>query len=161
MQKRKERVEMANKHRTDTEYDMAVEYPLLEISGYYKAVSFHRNGTPDKSQWTISVDDEFDLFAKTKLDGQIYDDKGYNLWIVNETAEVLGYTEHGSETRMARFEDGTRSDHWHGYPANYLRAKNDIPPMALLRDWKAKGLIRKSDITRIKQQKPCSLQRFL
>ena len=52
---------MANKHRTDTEYDMAVEYPLLEISGYYKAVSFHRNGTPDKSQWTISVDDEFDL----------------------------------------------------------------------------------------------------
>lgn len=68
---------MANKHRTDVEYDMAVEYPMLKISGYYKAVSFHRNGTPDKSQWIISVDDEFDLFAKTKLDGQIYDDKGY------------------------------------------------------------------------------------
>ena len=46
---------MANKHRTDVEYDMAVEYPMLKISGYYKAVSFHRNGTPDKSQWIISM----------------------------------------------------------------------------------------------------------
>ena len=152
---------MANKHRTDVEYDMATEYPDYQIAGFYKAVSYHRNGTSDKSQWTISVDDEFDLFAQTKHDGQIYDDKGYNLWIVNDMVEVLGYTEHGSETRMARFEDGTRSNHWHGYPANYLRAKNDIPPMSLLREWKKKGLIEKSDITRLKQQKPCSLQKSL
>ena len=152
---------MANKHRTDIEYDMSTEYPAYKIAGYYKSVSYHRNGTADKSQWTISVDDEFDLFAKAKRDGQIYDDKGYALWIVSEVACVLGLTEHDSETRLARFVDGTRSDHWHGYPANYMRAKNDIPPMSLLRQWKENGLIEKSDITRLKQQKPCRLQRSL
>lgn len=152
---------MANKHRTDVEYDMTAEYPEFKISGYYKAVSYHRNGTPDKSQWIISVDDEFDLFAQAKRDCQIFDDKGHALWIIGDAACVLGYTEHQSETRLARFEDGTRSDHWHGYPANYLRAKNDIPPMSLLRLWKDQGLIRKSDITRLKQQKPCSLQKSL
>jgi hypothetical protein len=152
---------MANNHRTDVEYDMSTEYPDYEIAGYYKAVSYHRNGTAGKSQWTISVDDEFDLFAKAKRDGQIFDDKGYALWIVADAACVLGITEHESETRLARFEDGTRSDHWHGYPANYLRAKNDIPPMSLLRQWKESGLIEKSDITRLKLQKPCSLQRSL
>ena len=152
---------MANKHRTDMEYDVSTEYPTYNITGYYKSVSYHRNGTADKSQWTISVDDEFDLFAKTKRDGQIYDDKGYALWIVSDVACVLGVTEHNSETRLARFVDGTRSDHWHGYPANYMRAKNDIPPMSLLKQWKESGLIEKSDITRLKQQKPCSLQKSL
>lgn len=152
---------MANNHRTDVEYDMSFEYPDYEIAGYYTAVSYHRNGTVGKSQWTISVDDEFDLFAKAKRDGQLFDDKGYALWIVADAACVLGLTEHESETRLARFEDGTRSDHWHGYPANYLRAKNDIPPMSLLRLWKVEGLIEKSDLIRLKQQKPCSLQKSL
>lgn len=32
---------MANKHRTDVEYDMTAEYPEYNIAGYYKAVSFH------------------------------------------------------------------------------------------------------------------------
>lgn len=152
---------MANQYRTDVEYDMSVEYPDYHISGFYKAVSYHRNGTAGKSQWTISVDEEVDLFAKTKKDGHVYDDKGYALWIVVEKAAVLGLTEHQSETRLARFVDGTKSDHWHGYPANYLRAKNDIPPMHLLRQWKKDGLIEKSDITRLKLQKPCSLQKSL
>lgn len=152
---------MANVHRTDVEYDISAEYPAYGIDGFYKAVSYHRNGTADKSQWIISVDEEFELFAMTKRDGQIYDDKGYNLWVVNDKTQVLGYTEHGSETRMARFEDGTRSNHWHGYPANYMRAKNDIPPMPLLREWKEKGFIEKSEIKRMKNQKPCSLQRSL
>ena len=125
---------MANKYRTDIDYDMSVEYPEYEIKGYYKSVSYHRNGTADKSQWSISVDDK---------------------------AGVLGYTEHYSETRLARFIDGSRSNHWHGYPANYLRAKNDIPPISLLRIWKERGLIGKSDITRMKYQKPCSLQKSL
>lgn len=152
---------MANIHRTDVEYDMSSEYPDYEIVGYYKAVSYHRNGTAGKSQWSIPVDDEFDLFAKAKKDGQIFDDKGYALWIVGDAACVLGVTEHESKTRLARFVDGTRTDHWHGYPANYLRAKNDIPPMSLLRQWKDDGLIEKSDITRLKLQKPCSLQKSL
>lgn len=152
---------MANIHRTDVEYDMATEYPNYQIAGYYKAVSYHRNGTGGKSQWTISVDDEIDLFAVAKRDGQIFDDKGYAIWIIDSKAGVLGVTEHDSETKLARFVDGTRSDHWHGYPANYLRAKNDIPPMTLLRLWKDRGLIEKSDITRMKTQKPCSLQKSL
>ena len=152
---------MTNNHRTDVEYDMATEYPDYQIAGYYKAVSYHRNGTCGKSQWTISVDDELDLFAEAKRDGQLFDDKGYAIWIIDNNAGVLGVTEHDSETKLARFVDGTRSDHWHGYPANYLRAKNDIPPMTLLKLWKDRGLIEKSDMTRMKNQKPCSLQKSL
>lgn len=152
---------MENVHRTDVEYDMIEEFPDYKIDVFYKAVSYHRNGTTGKSQWIISVDEEIELFAKTKRDNQIFDDKGYALWIVSDAACVLGLTERNSETRIARFEDGTRSNHWHGYPANYLRAKNDIPPMALLKQWKDRGFIEKSDITRLKQQKPCSLQKSL
>lgn len=140
---------------------MSVEYPEYDINGYYKSVSYHRNGTAYKSQWIISVDDEFDLFAKAKRDNQIFDNKGYAIWVIDDKSSVLGYTEHNSETRLARFIDGSRSNHWHGYPANYLRAKNDIPPISLLRIWKDRGLISKSDITRMKYQKPCSLQKSL
>ena len=152
---------MANKHRTDIEYNIAMEYPGYNIEGCYTSVSYHRNGTANKSQWAVSVDIEFDLFAKAKNDGQIFDDKGYSLWILDGEAKVLGYTEHSSETRLARFEDGTRSNRWHGYPANYLKTKNDIPPMSLLIKWKESGIIEKSVITRLKQQKPCVLQRSL
>lgn len=152
---------MANTHRTDVEYDMSVEYPDFDIIGYYKAVSYHRNGTSGKSQWVISVDEEIELFAKAKRDKQIFDDKGYAIWIISDKACVLGVTDLNSETRLARFVDGSRSDHWHGYPANYLKKKNDIPPMSLLKEWKDKGLIEKSDLTRMKYQKPCSLQKSL
>lgn len=152
---------MPNKHRTDTDYDMSVEYPDYEINGYYKSVSYHRNGTAGKSQWIITVDNEIDLFAKAKRDEQIFDNNGYAIWVIDEKTGVLGYTENNSETRLARFVDGSRSDHWHGYPANYLKKKNDIPPMTLLKKWKEKGLIEKSDLTRMKYQKPCSLQKSL
>lgn len=152
---------MANKHRTDIEYDIATEYPSYKIGGYYKSVSYHRNGTSCKSQWVVSVDEEFDLFAKAKIDGQIFDDKGYAIWKSGDEVKVLGYTDQLSETRLARFEDGTRSNHWHGYPANYLKTKNDIPPMSLLIKWKKRGIIEKSVITRLKQQKPCILQKSL
>lgn len=151
---------MPKPYRTDTDYDMSIEYPEKNITGIYTAVSYHRNGTANKSQWTISVDEEIDLFADTKQKGQIYEDKGHALWVIDAKAEVLGLTEKGNETRLARFEDGNRIDHWHGYPANYLKAKNDIPPMELLLKWRNQNLITKADITRLKQQKPCSLQRL-
>ena len=146
-------------YRTVVDYDMSTEYPVYNITGIYRAVSYHRNGTAGKSQWIISVDEEIDLFAVAKKEGYAAYGVGHAVWVVDSHLVDLGLTVNGNFTKMARFEDGTHTDNWHGYPANYMLAKSDIPPTGVLKKWVDNSFISKSDITKIQKQRPCKLQR--
>ena len=52
--------------RTDTPYNIKELFNIGTKDCVYKAVSYHRNGTADKSQWQIEVFDEIVLFANAK-----------------------------------------------------------------------------------------------
>lgn len=145
--------------RTDIDYNMAEEFPDDNITGIYRAVSYHRNGTKSKSQWLISVDDEIGLFANAKKEGYTSIGTGHSVWVVDSQLLDLGITTSGITTKLARFVDGTHTDNWHGYPANYISAKSDIPPTCVLHKWADQNFISKSDITKIQKQRPCKLQR--
>lgn len=70
------------------------------------------------------MDDEFDLFAYSKVNEQTFEGKGHALLIVNNAPTVVGITASHSETKLARFEDGTPTDNWHGYPAIMMNMFN-------------------------------------
>ena len=60
---------------------------------------------------------------------------------------------------FAKFVDGSKNNIWHGYPANILANKQDIPPTSILLLWEKLNYINKSDIRKINQQMPCNLQK--
>lgn len=71
--------------------------------------------------------------------------------------QVVGINNDKEELRIAKFIDGTGSDVWHGYPADYLNRKQDIPSTFVLQIWVSSGYIGKSDLRKIRQGMPCNL----
>ena len=63
------------------------------------------------------------------------------------------------DLKVAKFVDGSKNNIWHGYPANILANKQDIPPTSILLLWEKLNYINKSDIRKINQQMPCNLQK--
>ncbi|MBR6178066.1 MAG: hypothetical protein IKQ70_09330 [Bacteroidales bacterium] len=136
-------------YTVNIEYDLSYKYPL--ISGYYTALDYHRNGSPKKSQWLISVDEEISCFVFAKQNDWISkeDHKG---WGITDDCKVLGKTTANKETFIARFEEYDYNlDHWHGYPADLGRPQ-DIPADFVLLDWyKYKKYITKSQYSKIRR----------
>ena len=139
--------------RTDTKYDVKI----VDALHHYIAVSYHRNGTSGKSQWTISVPDEISVFTWGMSNKFKIDNKCWGLFLNDKKTEVVGLLTNNEESRIARFVCGTSDSTWHGYPADYKRAIGDIPTDEILRIWVSKSYISKSKMLKIQQQKPCGL----
>ena len=129
--------------RTDVPYNLGELYPNAHsFEGYiYKVVSYHRNGTVAKSQWSISTREEVDLFAEAIRTNAIAVKDG---WMIHNEASFIG-----------RFRRTTDME-WHGYPGDYMRARSDIPPTSILQMWVGK-YITKSQMAHIQRQQPCNL----
>lgn len=137
--------------RTDTIYEISVVEPHC----FYKAVSYHRNGTKGKSQWRITVDEEISVFVWSLATESFKEDKAWGLYLNGNTPQVIGVLENGEASYLGRFA-GTNNE-WHGYPGDYKRTRGDIPPFAILLDWTSQNYISKSSMLRIQRQLPCSL----
>ena len=87
------------------------------------------------------------------------DFSAWGLHIVNSTPDVLGKGVNKEDLKVAKFVDGNKNNIWHGYPANILANKQDIPPTSILLLWEKLNYINKSDIRKINQQMPCNLQK--
>lgn len=70
---------------------------------------------------------------------------------------VLGHNNRREELKIAKFVDGSQNDVWHGYPADYLRNKHDIPHTTVLTTWKSLGYISKSTLNKLRRGIPCNL----
>jgi hypothetical protein len=109
----------------------------------------HRNGNPNKSQWSIICEEEIAVFAQSCNDGMVEDDHYmWGLYMPGDKPAILGSTKNSDDSKIAIFDNGKQNGFWHGYPADYIR-NNEVPPSEILAYWKTKEYINKSDINKI------------
>lgn len=140
--------------RVNILYDLALEYPSRGIQGKYKSLNYHRNGNPIKAQWTITVDEEIDSFADTKENNWIDGNKGWGIISEGDGHKNIGYVINKDEkipVYIARFVGNTRTDEWHGYPANIARGASDRPVDSVLGEWRESKYISNSEYSRIRR----------
>lgn len=139
----------------NTAYDINTLYPDWNIEGQYTAVDYHRNGDPEKSQWVISVEEEFKSFAISQKNKWYEGQRG---WGIHPSMAFLdvGYLNNGKNVQIARFQE--MSPHgqeiqniWHGYPADIKGKTNDIPILAVLNIWRELGIIQKHHLSKIRR----------
>lgn len=129
----------------------------------------HHNNNPDKSQWTITEDEEISCFNLMYQSGWKDEDGKYG-WGLKYTSpiatqfailEKIGLTQQREITKIARFEhsDTFADGHveWHGYPIDYQRRRSDIPVSKVLQLWVNARLITKSQMSKIQRMQKCNL----
>lgn len=122
----------------------------------YKFKIDHRNNSPQKSQWIISCNLEYDL-ARQSFDNQFnLGNKYYNVLSDNVILQIVGRSIIRNSIReplkICKFI--RNQDDLHGYPANHMMNLQDIPPDKILKDMKRLSLISKRDYKLIRQGKP-------
>ena len=143
--------------RTDTPYNIKELFDDIETENcVYKAVSYHRNGTANKSQWLIDVFDEIVLFVNAITLEYIVGTRGWNVLVRNQQLVPIGVTVQGEPSYIGRFTS-TGNGEWHGYPGDYKRSVSDIPHSKVLHKWVENAYITKAAMLRIQLQKPCNL----
>jgi hypothetical protein len=118
----------------------------------------HRNKTAKKSQWTIPEKSEIRCFRLSHQSRWLVDRAGWGLHLVDGCAEYLGVD--AQRTRklfVARFEDGSGNQRWHGYPANPTEKSRDMVPERITDDWMTQGLLRPAVIRKLLRNQPCDL----
>lgn len=117
----------------------------------------HRGKNKNKSYWTISKPEEVVLFADALRKGYEEDCLAWNLLMDGGTVCVLGCSPDGLMLKMAKFVDADEKDQWHGYPANYQKNNQDIPPYKVLLSWMNAKFISVATLAKIRKGQPCNL----
>lgn len=137
----------------DTPYNLTTLYPDDNVYGNYMAVRYHRNGYPIKSQWTISIEEEFESFKISRQKNWYNEKRGWGLHPANPFSEI-GRSVSNKSIMIARFQEMSPigqnvKDIWHGYPADIRGKTNDIPTVDVLKSWLANGYIKGHQFSKI------------
>jgi hypothetical protein len=140
---------------------MTKELTPVEIGGYkYVSKPDHRDGTSTKSQWIVSIGDEYACFEHGVSRGwvSISGDSAWGLHLVDGRCEYLGKTAPGhgppSDLFVAYFQ---LADVCHGYPSDLMRSRREAPPTSVARDWLTGKYLRPSVVRKLQQGQLCSL----
>lgn len=119
----------------------------------------HRNlQNCNKSEWKISQDEEFNSFILMCDENWILKEyKGWSLHRINSRNERLGKNRSREWVKIAKFVDSTRNSEWHGYPVDYRESIYDKPPTKILNEWVKKGIIRRSQMGKIVDNRGCDI----
>ena len=119
----------------------------------------HRGRNAEKSHWIIKMPKEVALFRDALKLG--YEDKenytAWNLLVVDSEVCVVGESTEEINLKIAKFVDSNKNEQWHGYPANYMKNNQDIPPANVLRQWYDANIISGATMKKIKGGQPCNL----
>lgn len=134
-----------------------LDYEVID-GVYCKIHPHHRNGNPNKSQWTVSMCDELWAFVVSRIQGWVGKGQAWALHVVRGNVSVVGVSsDRARDLHLCRFVDPNSNNRWHGFPADYQVRQQDIPPVSVLRQWLGASLISKSAMRKIKQGQPCNL----
>lgn len=123
----------------------------------YNIHPHHRNWIPNKSQWTITEEQEEACFDTTHTNGWIESNKGWGLHLENSRAQYLGLCRsHQKQLVIAKFVESP-ADSWHGYPADHMNNIHDIPSTRILKQWIAGKQLTPAKIRKISRGQPCNL----
>lgn len=124
----------------------------------YKINPLHRNGSTNKSQWTISENSEIQCFELARVSEWLLPRKGWGLYIVESKPEWLGVAQdHVTQVFIAKFVHDENSSEWHGYPADYRNNQQDIPEEKILKKWLLEERLLPAKIRKIAKGQPCNL----
>ena len=139
---------------------MGIEYEICQ-GVYYIHKMDHRDNTYEKSQWTINPGSERDCFRLAHDSQWCITPHGWGLYFVNGKASNLGKTSAQVTERrdifIAKFVDGNRNSKWHGYPADHVKNRQDIPPVFVLRNWADSQFINWKTVRKITGGQKCKL----
>lgn len=122
----------------------------------YSFVSYHRDGTKKKSQWTITKAEELICFQTAHDRAWLLPAKGWGLHFVDSEPDYLGVAQdHITRVLIAKFQEN--QGNWHGYPADYQRNNQDIPDISIQRKWIENGILPLQKIRKIGKKQLCFL----
>lgn len=139
----------------NTAYDINTLYPDWQIDGLYMTIGYHHNGAPEKSQWLISVEEEFKSFAVSRKNKWYNEQRGWGIHPSGTLMDVGRLTD-GRTVQIVRFQEMTPlgqmiQNIWHGYPADIKGKTNDIPIYDVLTHWLKLGIIKKHQLSKIRR----------
>ena len=125
----------------------------------------HRDGTHDKAQWKISMDEEVDTFERG-FGSEWFSSKkswAWSLYLNTQRPNPLGVSKRSEppiqRLWIAKFVKNASPAFWHGYPADYRRRTQDRPDIDVLEDWRRQGFIGKREIAKIRSGLKCNLSK--
>lgn len=117
----------------------------------------HRDSSPAKSQWTVAVSVEYEIFETTINNSWRSSDAGWGLNLVNEVAQPVGLSarDQGDPCllHVAFFQLASVC---HGYPSDPRRSVREIPIEAVRKDWLERKLVRPAAIRKMGRGIVCS-----
>lgn len=116
----------------------------------YQINPHHRDGSPQKSQWTINNREEVEVFGWSMSINSISDDYYWGVFWDGVLCNTLGVTPHRLNSKIARFECTAQPRVWHGYPVDYVNdPQHDCPGYDVLKKWAGLGIITKPQIAKL------------
>lgn len=138
--------------------DKKIEIKELKCSYYISSAHRSPKKNPKKSYWIVNGNIELDIFKTAKEKEWGNDNTLWGLHLDGEGKILdLGENTFKEKLKIARFIDKNNDRIWHGYPADFVRNKNDRPEMTTLKEWKEKDYIEKHHILKIRMGKQCNL----
>ena len=132
-----------------------------EIAGYkYISKADHRDNTPTKSQWTVSVADEHACFDFGVGHGWVSTsgDSAWGLHVIDGKADYLGKSAPGRGPEASLFVAFFQlADVCHGCPSDLKRSRREIPPTSVTRAWLEGKYLRGPVIRKLQLGQTCSL----
>jgi hypothetical protein len=118
----------------------------------------HRNKTKEKSQWTVSHQDEVAIFKNAYTRKWVVNNNAWGIFFNNDELDYLGVAQdHATQVFIAKFKNDVNRNDWHGYPADHQSHTQDIPYETILKDWLVNNILPKAKISKIVGGKPCKL----
>jgi hypothetical protein len=140
-------------YTADTEIDLTAK----KTDNYIISSQHRRIGNPNKCIWNITFDEEVDCFIQAMNSNWKRGTEGWGVKVINNILQVVGVNNDRQELKLAKFVDGTKTNIWHGYPADYMNNHQDRPETDILKDWVKKGYLTKPKMNKIRRQVSCNL----
>lgn len=128
------------------------------VPDFYRPHPAHRDQTPRKSQWTISLEAEQECFVGAHASGWVNGLEAWGLHLPLQSPQYLGTAQdHTTPVFIARFVANSSPRFWHGYPLDHRRSTAHIPEARVLTQWITIGYLSKAKVRKIVRGQPCSL----
>ena len=134
-----------------TAADEQIEQPTMP----YTPKPDHRNGSPQKSQWCISVTDEEQCYATAASKNWGNSVNYWGLHFPQDAPQKLGTSPASDPLFIAKFV--SNQGNWHGYPIAHWLSPFDKPDEHILDMWSTEGLISSTKKSKIHRGKKCVL----
>jgi hypothetical protein len=133
-------------------------FPNVVSNQNYTIKLDHRNKSKEKSQWTVSHQDEVSIFINAYNRSWVSKDNAWGVFFNNGEIDYLGVAQNRvTKVFISKFVNDVNHNNWHGYPADHESHSQDIPDESILNDWLINNILPKAKISKIAGGRPCKL----